>query len=65
MKNIKLSRAKHNYAVEQYDSKGNWIATYVSPTIAYAMTGISYSSIVNTLTRKIPSAGGYQWKKVK
>ncbi|MBU7315948.1 NUMOD1 domain-containing DNA-binding protein [Paenibacillus oleatilyticus] len=48
--------------VEQYDLKGNYIATYISISEAARKTGINVSSISASVLRRNMFSGRFQWR---
>lgn len=51
-----------NRAISQFSKEGIFINNYPSATIAAQITSIGRKSIVNCLTGRSKSAGGYLWK---
>lgn len=60
---IEASRKKTNVMVSQYDTEGNYIATFYSITAAAQQTGINYASIAYAARLPARKAGGYYWRK--
>ena len=56
--------SKRGRQVNQYDLKGNYIATFNSLMDAQRKTGIAQKNIFWVVSHKSYSAGGYQWKYI-
>lgn len=59
-----LAFRKRGRQVNQYDLKGNYIATFNSLMDAQRKTGIAQKNIFWVVSHKSYSAGGYQWKYI-
>lgn len=58
----KLRKNANNKILEQYDINNNLINEYYSPTDAHNKTGINVSGILNNISKRQMTAGGYIWK---
>lgn len=56
--------SKRGRKVNQYDLKGNYIATFNSLMDAQRQTGVAQKNIFWVVSHKSYSAGGYQWKYI-
>lgn len=56
--------SKRGRKVNQYDLKGNYIATFNSLMDAQRQTGVAQKNIFWAVSHKSYSAGGYQWKYI-
>lgn len=62
-KNIEIENNDKAIEIEAYDLNGNFVASFVSITIAEKMTGIHKGNIAKNINGKAKTAGGYVWVK--
>ncbi len=62
-KNIEIENNDKAIEIEAYDLNGNFVASFVSITIAEKMTGIHKGNIAKNINGKVKTAGGYVWVK--
>jgi group I intron endonuclease len=58
-------RPKHCKQVHQYDKNNQYIKSFKSTTIASNELNILITSIINNLTNRSKTAGGFKWKRIK
>lgn len=59
----KERRKKKGIAVDQYDTDGNYVATYSSMTDAAIVVGSRKQNIYACLNGMYKTAGGYEWRR--
>lgn len=64
-RNIEIENSDKSIYIEAYDLNGNFVASFVSITIAEKMTGIHRGNIARTVRGESKTAGGYVWREKK
>ena len=64
-KNIEIENSSKSISIEAYDLNGNFVASFVSITIAEKMTGIHRGNIARNVRGESKTAGGYIWVEKK
>ena len=64
-KNIEIENSDKLIGVEAYDLNGNFVASFVSITMAEKMTGIHIGNIARNVRGECKTAGGYVWRRKK
>ena len=60
-KNIEIENNDKSIQIEAYDLNGNFVASFISITIAEKMTGIPRGNIARNVRGESKTAGGYVW----